>query len=1019
MDPFVSQLADLCISQRTRAKWVLVPNHAIGRTLGDRLVLEGTSWANLRFVTPLDIALRMGAPFLVSRGIDPSAQGLGPALMMRLLLDLPEEGGYFRPLADQPTMAEALWSMICELRLAGIRAKQLDAAAFESAAKHAELRALLEAYENFLAKNKRGDIATVYEEALEHQDWCPIQPADCWTELPNAAWSPLQQKLIDALPGERILPRAIALPSATLPRRFAAGNVDLIAPDPNISPLAFLQAPGQANAMPGLQLFHAGGRDAEVEEVFRRVLASRRSLDEIEIACGDPGIAALAWEKACRYDWPVTIGPGFPAALTHPGRALLGFCSWIESDFTAGVMRRLLESGDISLASVDGITPGQAARLLVKSQAGWGRATYEISLNRLLGRYQRIANDKDRSEEQRIAGTEKAARIEQLLAWITKLLAAVPAAGQDNLVGLSETTEAALAFIETCAVKASALDAAAQIALLDAIRELRELGVFRCTLAIALSFIRDCVNGINVGRDRPRPGHLHVSLLAQAGYANRPLLFITGLEEGRVFPAAIEDPVLLDAERQKINPFLRRSSDRIEEAVYAVLSRFATAGSALGAEVCFSYSCRDLREYRETYPSWLMLQAYRLQTGDPSKSYPDLKAALGVPKSCVPETARAALSDSGWWLNGLKLAGSTGMADVLRQFPSLAQGRRAEEARQSPMFGEYDGFVPEAGKVLDPCAREQLVSPTQLENAAKCPFRHFLSRGLGLEAVDEGERDADVWLDPMLRGSELHDLYAAMLGKCRDEKRKPSFETHWPWLQERTHQRLNALRKEMPPPSEDVFEREVQDFVADVELFLKAECDADEGRTPIGFEVSFGRVRDDDTGEPLAQADPIVIDLGPGLRFRLAGQIDRIDQIGASSFEIIDYKTGGYFENDWLGTFAGGRRLQHALYGLAAVELLKRKYDSPTIAGGIYYFSSAKGQQERVHIKRPTAASVTEVLSDLRQVIASGTFVHAADESACMWCEFGRACGGKMMAEAAAKQSDPKLAAYRRLVAHD
>ena len=176
---------------------------------------------------------------------------------------------------------------------------------------------------------------------------------------------------------------------------------------------------------------------------------------------------------------------------------------------------------------------------------------------------------------------------------------------------------------------------------------------------------------------------------------------------------------------------------------------------------------------------------------------------------------------------------------------------------------------------------------------------------------------------------------------------------------------------------------------------------------------------DDETTEPLAQANPIVIDLGQGLRFRLAGKIDRIDQIGPSSFEIIDYKTGGYFENDWLGTFASGRRLQHALYGIAAVELLKRKYNHPVIAGGTYYFSSAKGQQERVHIKRPTAAALTEVLSDLRQVIASGTFVHAADESACMWCEFERACGGKMMAEAAAKQGDSKLAAYRRLVAHE
>ena len=108
MDPFIGQLARLCATHRTRAKWVFVPTHALGRTLSDRLVLEGTDWANLRFVTPLDIALRMGAPFLVERGIDPSEEGLGPALIMRLLLDLPEAGGYFRSLADQPTMAQAL-----------------------------------------------------------------------------------------------------------------------------------------------------------------------------------------------------------------------------------------------------------------------------------------------------------------------------------------------------------------------------------------------------------------------------------------------------------------------------------------------------------------------------------------------------------------------------------------------------------------------------------------------------------------------------------------------------------------------------------------------------------------------------------------------------------------------------------------------------------------------------------------------------------------------------------------------
>src|SRR5258707_6324727 len=143
MDPFVQQLASLCRQHVTRSKWVFVPSHALGRPIGERIALEGTNWLNLRFVTPLDIALRMGAPFLVERGVDPSEEGLGPALIMRLLLDLPEPDGYFRPLASQPSMAAGLWSTIHELRIAGVRASDLPPDRFELRPKHAELYALL------------------------------------------------------------------------------------------------------------------------------------------------------------------------------------------------------------------------------------------------------------------------------------------------------------------------------------------------------------------------------------------------------------------------------------------------------------------------------------------------------------------------------------------------------------------------------------------------------------------------------------------------------------------------------------------------------------------------------------------------------------------------------------------------------------------------------------------------------------------------------------------------------------
>jgi putative restriction endonuclease len=152
------------------------------------------------------------------------------------------EGGYFTPLAHQPELARALWATVTELRMSGLRAADITDDAFESPAKHTELQALVAAYEAFLTDNQRGDRATVFAESMQHPDWCPIQPQDCWTELPDTLWSPLERHLMDTMPGERLVPEAFALPGAGLPRRLKEAPVARVAPNAT-APLAFLLAP--------------------------------------------------------------------------------------------------------------------------------------------------------------------------------------------------------------------------------------------------------------------------------------------------------------------------------------------------------------------------------------------------------------------------------------------------------------------------------------------------------------------------------------------------------------------------------------------------------------------------------------------------------------------------------------------------------------------------------------------------------------------------------------------------------
>jgi ATP-dependent helicase/nuclease subunit B len=1028
MDPFVQQLAELCRAHVTRAKWVVVPSHAVGRTLGERIALGGTNWLNLRFITPLDLALRMGAPFLVERGIEPSEEGLGPALMMRLLLDLPRTGGYFCPLADQPSMAQALWTAIRELRMAGVRSTDLKKDCFGSPAKHAELRALLAAYEKFLLQSKRGDMAVVYEEAAKHPDWCPVKSGDCWTELPDVVWTPLQRSLLEMLPGGRITPRALSIPGATIPRRLSDRRVTTVAPESAMTPLAHLLRPlesgtsatagaaHQASVSASIDLFHAGGREAEIEEVFRRILAIGVSLDQIEIACASDVHALLVWEKALRHEWPITLGSGLPAAQTRPGRALIGLCDWIETDFSAGHFRRLLQSGDLGVELEDeGFTAAQAARILGRAGAGWGRATYALALGRLRKSHASRAADAE-SDDDRADAHAKADLTGRVLQWITGLVTAIPEANGNGKVPLQTVVEGAIEFIEHTTARKSALDHRAAAALRDHVAELRALGSFSCSLAEALRFIRERVHTLQVAPERPRPGHLHVCSLSQVCYSGRPHVFVVGLEEGRVFPTAAEDPVLLDDERAAISPSLRRSTDRIDESVYGVLTRLSTFNGAPAARVTFSYSCRDTREFRETYASWLMLQAFRLQQGDPAASYQQMKAALGEPKSIVAADRAAATSSGGWWLRSVVDTGGEGAVALNAIFPAIGRGCSAEDERASGEFTEYDGFVHNAGAELDPCADGASYSVTELESAAGCPFRFFLKRGLGVRPVEDRERDKDVWLDPLTRGSALHDLFALVLRRCRDENRRPDRKKDGVWLKALAEARLTELQREMPPATAEILDRESKEFLADVELFLDAECE-DATSTPIAFEVSFGRPLENDD-EPLAQAEPVEIDLGSGLTFRIAGRIDRIDKVGPAAFEILDYKTGGFWRDDWKGVFNGGRRLQHALYGLAAVELLRRTYKNPTVVAGVYYFPSRRGRRERVRIEAPGQKAIASVLADLRAVILSGTFVHAPSSDTCQFCDYTAACDQSLDGRAEQKLEDPKLQTFGRLTAH-
>ena len=987
------------IQHHPRAEKILiVPAFALGNQVLEHLARSGTPWLNFRVATTQSLALSLIEDILLTKELELlSGQSIGFAID-KIFRELAAANKlkYFKRLLINKGLVAALTRSVSELRLAGLNANSLPNDAFINEAKKSDLEAILLAYESFLKTNRYIDKAGMLQLALARLAEINEPQTPQYAILERHYLSGLEREFVKKISqGQLSVLKEDQVFGLEAPADVWPIETTNVEPEArtNIERLKWLFASAKAPkplADDTIQIFSASGYRNEIRELMRRILKLGCKIDEVEIIYTNSLCYRDRLYALCdKLKLPATFSEGLPAGSTNSGRVFLGFLSWIKNDFHEKYLRKILEANGLNLESA--AETGQAGTaslgyLLRTSGVGWGRDRYGLILSR------RSAECCDRANKSRQDGEEdEANRLEaraqdyNILQDVCDSLLKLVPEEKAELVDFTALCTGCLIFLNKRVRCFNQNDQIFVKVAVDQIAELSRQVGGNIHKDDALEKLLSLVTGLTVASGEPAPGHLHLAHYRQGGRSGRPYTFVVGLDENK-FPNNVQQgPILLDKERSKLSPNLELSTAILKKNIFDLAGLLA----GLRGAVTFSFTAFDIVEERAVFPSSLLLQVYRVQSGNPIADYSTFLAALGEPIRFTPGLTQR-LDETDLWLS--KLVKQETLLDGIKSIselnPSLGRGLKAEEARDSTEFTVYDGKVSSRETALDPRLTQEVMSCSRLEKAAKCPYAYFIQYVLKVKLPDETEKDVNVWLQSFEKGSLLHKVYEKYITQLIALKTKPDHQEQDLLLATILQETIQIYKESIPPPGQAVFEQEKTQLERDVQIF--AQVNRELGSTPIACEFAFGP----DKPNPV-----VTINLGDQEQILLRGSIDRVDRLANCDYVIIDYKTGSSYGYNGSPYIKGGEQLQHCLYAYAAEQLLKKSgIDTAAKVGKAgYVFPSEKvasGGKGSIFLRPVKAVEDWQLpVHQLLELIGSGTFLVNPEDN-CKFCDYVDVCGG-------------------------
>jgi len=998
------EAASAFISEYSEAV-VLAPSHSAGEELAHR----SPGIAGLHRLTIVQLALDLARPAMAEQRIAPLTPLGLEALAARAIFAAQEakELTYFDRIAKMPGFARSLARTIRELRLAGVDRKKLA----KSCEAGADLAKLIARYEDELNARKLADIAGVFALASESAKsgkhrWLGLALVRLDAQLESAAHREFFESVANRSPA--VL--EIELSGDDTSDRGDASELHHLR-----RYLFARETPAAEGSREQFEIFSAPGEGLEGVEIARRILKLARSgtrFDEIAILLRSPDRYQPMVEEALRR---ARIPAYFSRGTARPdgaGRAFLALLSCAAEKYSASRFAEYLSLGQIPPENFEtsdewvgpddemlaaGVARQEEADRPVDEAAvprspwAWEKLLVDAAVIGGRDRWRRRLNGLDREFELRLKALEgeDETRRESLKRQLEQLrhlekfalplidrLNALPraAAWKQWIVELSALARATLRKPEGVLAVLAEFEPMGDVGPV-ALEEVIEV------LSDRLRFLR---------RDPPqrRYGRVFVGSIDEARGREFGVVFLPGLAEGLFPQRTLEDPLLLDEYRKRVNEALTVGDARVLEE----RRRLQLAVAAARDRLIASYPRMDVAEGRARVPSFYALELPRaIEGGLPALREFERKAREAAPARLnwpAPPEAADAIDETEYDLVMLKDGGKARY--LVEANEHLARSLRGRWKRWAAKWTDADGLITADPHALEALAGQRLKarawSPSALQNFAVCPYKFALH---GIYQLRPREEAAPIeQMDPLTRGALFHEVQFAVLSELKDRGWLPVNASNLAGALRIADAVLDRIeekyREDLAPAIERVWKTQIEDLRTDLRGWLQHIATNDDDWEPVHFEFAFG-LREDAGRDRASTTENAELD-----RVRLRGSIDLVERhVSRGVFRVTDHKTGK--PPEMVPAYVGGGKfLQPLLYGLAAEKLLGK----PVESGRLFYATQQGSYQHMViQIMDRSRLFLQKLLGNIDAAIAEGFLPPAPQKESCGICDYRAVCG--------------------------